>query len=68
MDDLDKYEWGKVFACYERGELSSAKKFIVEINKGIRFEGNVVVVLILKSMGYKVCKILCRQKATNRMQ
>jgi hypothetical protein len=30
VDELGKYVWGKVFAFYERGELSSAKQFTVE--------------------------------------
>jgi hypothetical protein len=54
MDELAKYVWGKVVTVYERGELSSAKRFTVGLNKGIGFEGSVVMVLtILKSMGYK---------------
>jgi hypothetical protein len=64
MDEFAKYVCGKVFTFYERGELSSAKQFIVETNKGIGFERRVVAVVmvlrILKSMGYEVCKMLQR--------
>jgi hypothetical protein len=52
MDDSDKTALQcKVLAFYERGEFSSSKKLLLEMNKDIGFKSREVSVLrILKSV------------------